>query len=105
MLPSVSPTDRAQAARSLALAEAHVARQSLLEFTSYTFQNYEINWHHHVVAEALDQVLSGEITRLMIFQPPQTGKSELVSRRLPAFALGKNPNVRIIACSYSDSLA
>jgi predicted phage terminase large subunit-like protein len=37
--------------------------------------------------------------------PPQNGKSELVSRRFPAFTLGKKPDTRIIACSYSDSLA
>jgi hypothetical protein len=41
----------------------------------------------------------------MIFMPPQNGKSELVSRRFPAYAFGRNPNLRIIACSYSDSLA
>jgi len=50
-------------------------------------------------------VLSGEIRRLMIFQPPQTGKSELVSRRFPACALGRNPDIRILSASYSASLA
>ena len=41
----------------------------------------------------------------MIFVPPQHGKSELSSRRFPAFALGKNPNLRIALCSYSSDLA
>jgi len=41
----------------------------------------------------------------MIFEPPQNGKSEQVSRCFPAFILGRKPEARIIAVSYSDSLA
>jgi predicted phage terminase large subunit-like protein len=49
--------------------------------------------------------LAGDITRLMIFMPPQHGKSEGVSRRLPAYALGRNPDARVITCSYANTLA
>lgn len=41
----------------------------------------------------------------MVFMPPRHGKSELVSRRLPAYILGRNPDAQIIACSYSADLA
>jgi predicted phage terminase large subunit-like protein len=41
----------------------------------------------------------------MVFCPPQHGKSELVSRRLPAFMLGKNPNLKIAGASYSADLS
>ena len=41
----------------------------------------------------------------MIFMPPQHGKSELVSRRFPAFLLGRNPNLRLIGCSNNSDLA
>lgn len=41
----------------------------------------------------------------MIFAPPQHGKSELVSVRLPAFFLGKRPDDPVILASYSASLA
>ncbi|MCJ7690325.1 MAG: phage terminase large subunit [Clostridiaceae bacterium] len=37
--------------------------------------------------------------------PPRHGKSELVSRRFPAFYLGRNPDARVIACSYNASLS
>jgi hypothetical protein len=40
----------------------------------------------------------------MVFMPPQHGKSELVSRRFPAFYLGKFPKTKIILASYSDDL-
>ena len=82
-----------------------LARRSLLSFTSYTWPSYEVNWHHRVVAAKLDKVLAGECRRLMILEPPQNGKSEQVSRRFPSYALGRRPNLRIIAGSYSDSLA
>jgi len=47
----------------------------------------------------------GEIKRLMIFCPPQHGKSELVSRNLPAYLLGKNPRSKIVVASYSSDLS
>src|SRR5215831_15174237 len=45
------------------------------------------------------------VSRLILTAPPQHGKSELISRRLPAFALGRNPNLQIIATSYSADRA
>ena len=36
---------------------------------------------------------------------PQHGKSELVSRRFPAFLLGRNPELRLIGCSHTSDLA
>lgn len=47
----------------------------------------------------------GESPRLMLFMPPRSGKSEIVSRNFPAWFLGRNPEMEIIACSYAASLA
>lgn len=80
-------------------------RQNLLAFTRYTYPAYEENWHHRVICEYLDRFIAGDIKRLMIFTHPRAGKSELVSRRLPAFALGKNPDLSIITASYGAGLA
>ena len=82
-----------------------LSRRSLLDFTTCTFPDYEVNWHHARLCEALDDVLDGTIDRLMVFMPPQNGKSEIVSRRLPAYALGKNPDLRLVAASYGATLA
>lgn len=41
----------------------------------------------------------------MIFAPPQHGKSELVSVRLPAYWMGKRPDDPVILSSYAASLA
>lgn len=37
----------------------------------------------------------------MILAPPQHGKTELASKRFPAYILGKRPNANVIACSYA----
>jgi hypothetical protein len=58
-----------------------------------------------LLAEYLQAFTDGEIKKLMVFMPPQHGKSELTSRRLPAYLLGKNPKLKIVGCSYSSDLA
>ncbi len=81
------------------------ARNGLLPFTLYTKPDYEVNWHHQILADALDGFVEGVVKRLMICLPPRHGKSELVSRRLPAYIFGRNPDARIGAVSYSADLA
>ncbi len=41
----------------------------------------------------------------MVFMPPRHGKSELASRRFPAWYLGAYPKHQIIAASYNSELA
>lgn len=83
----------------------HPATQSVLAFTQYTKPDYFVGWHHRILCDYLDRFAAGEIPRLMVFLPPRHGKSELVSRRLPAYILGRDPNTTIIASSYSADLA
>ena len=97
-------TDREELQLLLEL-EKRKARHSFSSFVSYTKADYQFNWHHEYMIEKLQDFAKGHIKRLMIFCPPRHGKSELVSRRLPAFLLGANPDNRIIACSYSMDLA
>lgn len=81
------------------------AKKGLLNFTRYTFPTYEVNWHHEVMCDFFDRFIAGEIRRLMLFAPPRFGKSELMSRRLPAYILGQNPDARIIAGAYNADFA
>jgi hypothetical protein len=85
--------------------ERRQARTSLLGFTSYTNPLYEAAGHHRRICEKLEAVERGEIDRLMIFMPPRHGKSELASKRFPAWCLGRNPQRQIIAASYNSDLA
>lgn len=81
------------------------ARKSLLHFMLATNKNYQVNWHHKLLCDRLSKLKDQKRQRIMIFQPPQTGKSEIVSRNLPAWLLGTNPDLRIILASYSADLA
>lgn len=85
------------------------ARRQLLPFTLWTKPDYRAGWFHHVVAHELDKFLDDVVNqrspRLMLFAPPRHGKSELVSRRFPAFALGRHPTLSIIATSHGSDLA
>jgi len=81
------------------------ATQSLIAFTEYTLNDYHAADHHRTIAEKLEAVERGEIDRLMIFMPPRHGKSELASRRFPAWCLGRNPKLNVIAASYNSDLA
>ena len=82
-----------------------LSRAKLSNFVRFTFEGYDMQWFHKEVCNYLDRLLNGDIKKLMIFIPPQHGKSELSSRRFPAYALGKNPNEKIAVCSYSGDLA
>ncbi len=81
------------------------ARARLLDFTRYTYPQYVADPVHALIASTLDRVVAGELTRLMIFAPPQHGKSELTSVRLPAFWLGQRPDDPVILTSYGATLA
>jgi predicted phage terminase large subunit-like protein len=81
------------------------ARHSLLHFTRYTFPQYKADPVHALICATLDRVVAGEIRRLMIFAPPQHGKSQLVSVHLPAYWLGRRPDDPVILTSYGATLA
>lgn len=81
------------------------AQNSLIAFTEYTNAVYAAAGHHARIAAKLESVERGEIDRLAIFMPPRHGKSELASRRFPAWYLGRNPDRQIIAASYNSDLA
>lgn len=80
-------------------------REGLLSFTLATFPDYQVNWHHRVLCKALNRVARGELRRVIIEMQPRVGKSELVSRRLPPFILGRNPDLNVVSASYSHDLA
>jgi predicted phage terminase large subunit-like protein len=78
---------------------------NILAFILLTKPDYEVNWHHRVICNYINKFIKGEIERLMVFIQPRAGKSEIISRRLPAFIHGLNPNAEIMACTYNAELA
>lgn len=80
------------------------ARRGLLAFTRYVLPHYDAQWFHETICQNLDRLAEGDYIRLMLFVPPQHGKSQLVSRLLPAYVLGRSPQARVIAASYAAEL-
>ncbi len=61
--------------------------------------------HLDMLDEALMKVSSGELKRLIVTMPPRHGKSERVSRKFPAWHIGRNPDDEVILASYSVDLS
>lgn len=86
--------------------ERAAAADDLLLYTKHTFPSYKDDkFHKHLTRRLTEIVNSGEPHRVMIFAPPQTGKSEIVSTRLPGYWLGHNPELPIGLVSYAAPLA
>jgi predicted phage terminase large subunit-like protein len=75
------------------------------QFVSLVNPRYQ--WFSHVerLADVLGRVITGDITRLMIFMPPRHGKSELVSRLFSAYYLYHFPERWVGINSYAAELA
>ena len=86
-----------------------LACHSLAAFTLYTYPDYLMGWVHEEICKELDMFLSDVVAkkspRLMLTVPPRHGKSELASRRFPAYVFGRYPNMSIISTSYGADLS
>lgn len=74
-------------------------------FVGYVRPTFTFHQHCQVLGKVLDRVASGELKRVMVFEPPRHGKSEEVSRLFPSHYLFKNPTHHVGLTSYSANLA
>lgn len=85
------------------------ATNQLINFCEIVDEKYEANWHHEVIAAALqkawEDVKRGKSRRIIIELPPRNGKSNLATLLFPAWVLGKNPDIPIIVTSYAAELS
>lgn len=81
------------------------SRSDLLRFTMNTMPTFVPADFHRRYYQVLTDFAHGEIRKLMVFMPPQHGKSEGSTRRLPAFLMGDNPELRLAIASYSATKA
>lgn len=81
------------------------ASQLFRQFIPYVNPSYSRQWYHTLIADKCQLLLEGKIKKLMVFIPPQHGKSEIISRCFPAWALGRNPDLKIVGSSYTIDLA
>lgn len=64
-----------------------------------------VSRHHKRICNALDDVISGKIRKLIINIAPRYGKTELAVKNFISYGLALNPSSKFIHLSYSDDLA
>jgi hypothetical protein len=84
--------------------------RSHLFFTRYFYKKrhgrkFIINDHHEIICDALDKVIKGEITRLIINIAPRYSKTELAVKNFIARGLALNPAAKFIHLTYAAKLA
>ena len=108
------PGTRDPLIRQLHLQDALLKVQAEQSLRRYVEQAWPIlepdvpflsNWHIDYLAEHLEAVTAGEITRLLINIPPRYMKSILVSVLWPTWEWIHEPSRRWIFASYADSLS
>jgi predicted phage terminase large subunit-like protein len=106
--PKVNPATR------LMLEQALRIRQKRRSAATLSYQEWlpqaspDFNWnfpHLKYVQQKVDDFTAGKIKRLMVFMPPQHGKSSVLTIRYPVYLLERNPKTRIVVASYSADLA
>ena len=86
-------------------------RSNFPAFLRFAFRELNSNqqlidtWHIDVLAEHLERVAKGEITRLIINLPPRCLKSLAASIALPVWMQGRNPGLKIMSIAGSRELA
>jgi predicted phage terminase large subunit-like protein len=101
---------------AMRLLHAKKAKASLIDFTQFTMPDpedpsdatksrYDPQYFHRALAQALEDVEAGRMMRLIITFPPRHGKSELSSKRFPAWFVGRDPYRYCAVCTYNQTFA
>jgi len=76
-----------------------------LTFVKYMWPEFIEGSHHKIISEKFNKLATGEIKRLIINMPPRHTKSEFASTLLPAWMIGKHPDLKIIQSTHTTELA
>lgn len=90
---------------SLLDVNGEIARRKYIDFAAYNNPLLQFTWFHRSFYNKIDDFIKGKIKKLMIFIPPQHGKSEGSTRQLVPYALGLDPNKKIAIVSHSANKA
>jgi phage terminase large subunit-like protein len=125
----LTPEEKAEAARLAYIEEqtralklvrhaiaARKSRDSLIDFAKFMKPDpedlddverslYRDAVHHRIIAREVENVIAGKCLRLAISVPPQHGKSEITSRKGPAWYMGKCPTNHLMFGTYSQDFA
>lgn len=92
-------------AREQLIPFAQLMKPDPLDPLNPNLSRYDAAKHHRAIAAALEEVEAGNWLRVIINCPPRHGKSELASRLLPAWFMGRDPYRSIILGTYGEDFA
>ena len=78
---------------------------SFLDFVRHVWPQFIEGKHHQKIAEKFNDIANGKIKRLIINMPPRHTKSEFASFLLPAWMVGRKPDLKIIQTTHTTELA
>jgi len=91
--------------RLLQLEAQSRAQRNFIDFAKYVWPAAIIGNHHQRMANAFDRVANGSLKRLIINMGPRHTKSEFSSYLLPAYSMGRKPDLKIIQATHTGELA
>ena len=78
---------------------------SLLAFITATNPQYVTSQVHEYLTSVIQQAVTRGNARLAISLPPRHGKSEIISKALPAWYFANNPTAQVMEVCYGSDLA
>jgi len=78
---------------------------NFLSFVKEMWPEFIEGRHHKEIADKFDKIAQGKIKRLIINMPPRHTKSEFASFLLPAWMVGRKPDLKIIQTTHTTELA
>tara|TARA_R110002020_G_scaffold518_3_gene2560 strand:+ start:2211 stop:3677 length:1467 start_codon:yes stop_codon:yes gene_type:complete len=92
-----------EAKRKLGVREQ--TEKSFMKFVKHCYEGFIEGSHHKKVAEKFEQLAKNPGSRIIINMPPRHTKSEFASYLLPAWLIGKKPDLKIIQTTHTAELA
>lgn len=82
-----------------------LARKSFKHYVELTMPEFDFEWYHLAIIDALQDVAEGKCSKLIIQLGPRRGKTELVWRRFTTWYHGLYPHRAVMAASYGEQLS
>lgn len=84
------------------------ARQHLIDFTIYTWPEFQAGWFHKRLCAIFEKfyfdIKAGKRPRVIVQAPRRHGKTVIASVRFPAWVLGRDPDFEFILAAYGQAL-
>ena len=101
----MSADDRQKFSEHLHELRMERCRQDFISYVRYVDPKYEVADFHRTILQSMQSVAEELKDRVLLTMPPRHGKSHAISELYPAWLMGRQPDIQIIACSYAGELA